>query len=776
MWRSTWVIRLIIVWAAVVSVVSCSGVNDNQEHVPNYAPRVDVSHRQGTRYFDITWNEVWGSAGYRIRCDLPSGGNKTFDVPDSRSWIDSSVYPADLYDQSETWAAKYSVCGLSESGVEGPWSNKTEAMYTRPEAPDSVRIDSSYRQLTVHWRDDISTSESWNYYRVYRGLRGTNFTNDMQFTLDTDSCFYREPAIYGGNIYEYRISKVVFGVEGERSERVARGLGAPPRAENLRYTYDTTAYTITVTWDGVSDGTKSLHVADTNLAGPYRTDDVLWPVGTDSSQTIRYALPGVPCSAFVANTAQSYYTSYSDTILICCGPIVDSIRSAVGSPKVRGESPYSMGISWNLVPGARQYRVVRADSLTGQFSPVTEWFNPVFGPNTNSSLPHNTTPGTYKVIDPSVDRYKVYFYRVLARNVHGQGPSGDVTYGASDHSAVFAPQPVEPQPLQSGDSVELAWSDPGNAIGFAVLRATTRQISDAVKVADSLTVLTFIDTSTPQTDSVYYWIEAIGYDKSTVSLDPVAIYRGDSSSDDDTTGLIDTTASDSSGLLYVSVSDSCTLERLAGARGTIVGGTATAIADTGGAINLGYITVPPPDTSKICSVLVSMDGYRSKTVAATVDIGMYNYKVAYLVPDSGCASDTVMMLQLSHSPEVDLDIHVLAPDEDGGNHTDVGYMTGNLSRDPWALKVDGEETVIIGKLISGEYTVFAYKNFGDPGSPDIPGANATLTVTDSDGAVAQTIQASTASGSGDYWTICTIDGGTGAISVVNTLSGSEPTP
>ena len=145
-----------------------------------------------------------------------------------------------------------------------------------------------------------------------------------------------------------------------------------------------------------------------------------------------------------------------------------------------------------------------------------------------------------------------------------------------------------------------------------------------------------------------------------------------------------------------------------------------------------------------------------------------------LVPEGGCVADTALVITLSNSSELDLDIHCLVPDTSGGNPTNVGTVTGNLFQAPFAQKVAGNpETIVISQLRQGTYTVYV-RAWSDPFKPSIPETGATLAVTGADGSIVQSISASSATGSGDYWNVCTIDGGTGEVSPVGTLSNQSP--
>ncbi len=141
-----------------------------------------------------------------------------------------------------------------------------------------------------------------------------------------------------------------------------------------------------------------------------------------------------------------------------------------------------------------------------------------------------------------------------------------------------------------------------------------------------------------------------------------------------------------------------------------------------------------------------------------------------LARDGGCVADTVPALTLTNSTDLDLDILCLVPGIGGGSASDVGTVTGNLFQAPFARKFSGNpETIVISKLHEGTYTVYVLA-WSDPFKPSIPETGATITVTGSDGSIVQSISASSATGNGDYWNVCAIDGATRQITPVETLS------
>lgn len=140
----------------------------------------------------------------------------------------------------------------------------------------------------------------------------------------------------------------------------------------------------------------------------------------------------------------------------------------------------------------------------------------------------------------------------------------------------------------------------------------------------------------------------------------------------------------------------------------------------------------------------------------------------------------------------DLDAHLFTPPVEGNTY-EVFYATANRGRTngpPYArLDVDrtagfGPETITIARFFPGAYRYFV-RNFKDEGnSGELVDAKAVVQVY-GDRGLLRTIPVPT-TGGGDYWTVCDIDGATGAITVLNAIgplpvarpgsSGPSPDP
>ena len=125
----------------------------------------------------------------------------------------------------------------------------------------------------------------------------------------------------------------------------------------------------------------------------------------------------------------------------------------------------------------------------------------------------------------------------------------------------------------------------------------------------------------------------------------------------------------------------------------------------------------------------------------------------------------------------DLDANLVTPGLQGQVYH-IYYQTGNrgsLTNLPFAaLDHDatngfGPETITVAELFAGTYSYFVHKYAGLGG---IAGSDATVKIY-TDMGLENTVVAPT-SGDGDYWLVCTIDGGTGAVTIVNQIQSASP--
>ena len=127
----------------------------------------------------------------------------------------------------------------------------------------------------------------------------------------------------------------------------------------------------------------------------------------------------------------------------------------------------------------------------------------------------------------------------------------------------------------------------------------------------------------------------------------------------------------------------------------------------------------------------------------------------------------------------DLDMHLIGP-QDGGSCFHVYYSgLGSLSSSPYALlEVDNinvpgsppTETIRIARLTPGVYRFYVHQYSNDL-QDGLSLSRATAQVFGSSGLMSSN---TVPTGSGRYWTVFTMNGGTGGITAVNEMGGSAP--
>ncbi|MEI8340806.1 MAG: glycosyl hydrolase [Verrucomicrobiota bacterium] len=141
-------------------------------------------------------------------------------------------------------------------------------------------------------------------------------------------------------------------------------------------------------------------------------------------------------------------------------------------------------LSWNSLPTATGYNVVRATSLSGTYSLIAS-------PSTPTCTDTN-----------SITNGATYYYMVSASNSQGQ----------SSYSAPFAASVVPLAPTLSGTLTgghpELSWNNPGGATSYNVKRST-KSGSGYASVSGTISSLTFTDVSAATGRNYYYIVTAL---------------------------------------------------------------------------------------------------------------------------------------------------------------------------------------------------------------------------------------------------------------------------
>jgi len=219
------------------------------------------------------------------------------------------------------------------------------------------------------------------------------------------------------------------------------------------------------------------------------------------------------------------------------------------------------------------------------------------------------------------------------------------------------------------------------------------------------------------------------------------------------------------GNLSVNVVDATTGNPVSGATVSCAGQNRQ--SDSQGRASLNSITAGAH------TLQVSKTGYSTYSNSVDVVANITTNVQVALSPQSSTA-DLRFILSWQEEPE-DLDAHLVTPPIGGSSyHVNWQYL-GNENSPPYAtLDHDemysyGPETITITDLVSGTYYYFIY-NYSS--IPDLAGCGAQVQVYSGDTHL-RTVDIPS-SGSGRYWNVCTVNGSTSAISVVNSIQSTAP--
>ncbi|MCB2198071.1 carboxypeptidase regulatory-like domain-containing protein [bacterium] len=201
---------------------------------------------------------------------------------------------------------------------------------------------------------------------------------------------------------------------------------------------------------------------------------------------------------------------------------------------------------------------------------------------------------------------------------------------------------------------------------------------------------------------------------------------------------------------------------------SVVGGTATTTTDASGE----YTLIVPAGIQQLSA---SFTGYYALTADLFITADEDHTQNFSLSPIISAGSGGMrMVLSWGESPS-DLDSHLLTPEIDGSEYHVYFGNRGDSLDVPYArLDVDdtsgyGPETITIYEAQPGTYRYYIY-NWS--GTPDIAGCGAQVQMYNEDGLI-QTVTVP-ASGEGDYWYVCDIDGTDGSVTLVNEIRDTTP--
>jgi PKD repeat protein len=246
--------------------------------------------------------------------------------------------------------------------------------------------------------------------------------------------------------------------------------------------------------------------------------------------------------------------------------------------------------------------------------------------------------------------------------------------------------------------------------------------------------------------------------------------------------------------LYGQVTDALTGDPIPDALVTVAGisdysdaeGNYSITGIPAGTLNANFTATPTTGPAPLAVQFTDLSSEGTQTVTASHE-GYVTYTNSQVViPDGGS-----LELAISLSPNLatgqmrfvlswgelpsDLDSHLKTPSIEGNTYHVFYSQQGSADSPPYAiLDIDditsyGPETTTIYNLFTGEYHYYIY-NYS--GSPDIITSGAVVQIFNDNGLM-HNLQIPTV-GEGRYWDICTVNGATGAVSIINSITSDEP--
>ena len=205
-----------------------------------------------------------------------------------------------------------------------------------------------------------------------------------------------------------------------------------------------------------------------------------------------------------------------------------------------------------------------------------------------------------------------------------------------------------------------------------------------------------------------------------------------------------------------------------------------------GSIQASFSATPASGVAPLSVQFIDQSTTGTQAVTATSEgyidyvnsnVGIYDNQTTVLnisLSPELAGADVRFVLNWNQTPS-DLDVHLVTPVIGGESHHVYWNNLGNSNAAPYAqLDYDvttgyGPETLTIYDLYSGVYYFYVY-NYSQ--SPDLSASNGAVQIYGSGGYIT-TISVPTDQ-TGLYWNVCTVDGASGEITIINTLEGTPP--
>ena len=337
-----------------------------------------------------------------------------------------------------------------------------------PGAPAAIEASPGNARIKITWPAVYGASG----YRVFRST--TPGVWDPNPVVSVSSTSFTNTNLLNGTKYWYRVAAYNKGGNGAPSASASATPLAPP-TELKAAAGD---HQVTLSW--LASPGASSYVVQRKAPG----QTVYSPLASGVN-ALQYVDAGL------TNGSTYYYK---------VAAVVDGVTSALSAsvwakpvPPPPSTAPVLTAepgnarvmLSWSVVAGATSYRVYRSTLAIGE-TPVA-----------------STSATSFK--DWSVVNGTMYRYRVVPRNMGGDGPSSSVV-----EATPLAP-PVAPTSVAavaSDHQVSLSWAMVPGADGYRVYRGTASNKQGTMPLANAVTALSFADTGLANGPTYYYKVTA----------------------------------------------------------------------------------------------------------------------------------------------------------------------------------------------------------------------------------------------------------------------------
>ena len=335
------------------------------------APVVKGSNILASGKNKISWNKVDGAVKYEIfRATSKTGEFLPVKTTTSISWIDTSSVAGRGY--------YYIVLAV---GKDGNYSSESNLLFRTCDLPRTNVTLSNVEnngKIKVAWtKIDGAVS-----YEVYRA---TSLNGTYTLKKSTTNLSWTDTTATAGKTYYYRVKALHTKSDADSAYSEVKSRLCDLAKPAVTLTNVASSGKIKVAWKKVEGAAKYEVWRATAKNGKYNKVQTVKTLSWTDTNVTAGKTYYYKVKAIHSNTnANSVYSEIKSRIADLKAPVV-KITTASGKPKV----------SWAAVTGAKEYKIYRATSKTGKYSPVK-----------------TTTAKYWK--DTTAKKGKTYYYKVIA--------------------------------------------------------------------------------------------------------------------------------------------------------------------------------------------------------------------------------------------------------------------------------------------------------------------------------------------------------------------------